>query len=129
MCGWYPRRSLEKVVPPSEPLGEEDEPNLPRSGFWIEVRDAKERPCYRRVIGDPMPDTAEVPAEDGHFTRIKAARENVTFALLVPDLDEADHVSLLRGTPIAGAAPGARSGEIARLPLRAADREDGKRSQ
>jgi hypothetical protein len=118
------RRRLEAVVPPSEPIGEESEQR--RTGFWIEVRDAEERPVYRRVIADPLPDEIEVSAEDGTFARRKAGAADATFALLVPDLDEADHVSLVRGTAIAGAARRPRSGEVGRLPLRDPDLQSGE---
>ena len=43
-------RPLAKIVPPSEPIGDDDLHGQPRSGFWIEVRDEQERPRYRRVI-------------------------------------------------------------------------------
>lgn len=119
------RRRLETVVPPSEPIGEENEQNMQRrTGFWIEVRDAEERPCYRRVIADPLPDSIEAPTAGGGFTRRKVTPRHATFALLVPEIEEADHVSLLRGTPVAGAALRARFGEVARLPLRDPDQQD-----
>jgi hypothetical protein len=124
------RRHLESVVPPSEPIGGEHEEKMQRrSGFWLELRDAEERPCYRRVVADPLPDEIEAPSAGGTFTRRKVLPGSTTFALLVPDLDEADHVSLLRGTAVAGVVSRARFGEIARLPLRAPDRRDGEGEQ
>jgi hypothetical protein len=113
------RRRVEMVVPPSELIGGPDEPSMDRrTGFWVEVRDARERPLYRRVIADPLPGNLEVSAGGGNFTRRKIAPGEVTFAVLVPDLGDGDHVSLLRGTPSTAGRLRARSGEVARLPLR-----------
>ena len=119
------RRRLESVVPPSEPIGGGHEENMQRrSGFWVELRDAEERPCYRRVVADPLPDEVEAPSAGGTFIRRKVSPGSTTFALLVPDLDEADHVSLLRGTAVAGVVTPGRFGEIAQLPLHDPDLKD-----
>lgn len=118
------RRRLTKVVPPSEPIDDQEAGRAGQwSGFWIEVRDDRDRVRYRRVVADPLAGEVEVPGGDGSFTRRESARASAAFALLVPDLPDADHVSLVRG----GAAPAAtarafalaaRTGEVARLSLR-----------
>ena len=116
------RRRLAKVAPPSEPLEEEERGGQRRSGFWIEVRDDEDRLRYRRVVADPLAGEVEVPGDAGSFTRRPVAPDSVTFALLVPDIDGAEHVSLMRG-PSEGAAArqtgrlADRTGEIARLSL------------
>jgi hypothetical protein len=109
------RRRLNALVPPSDEV--EDVDSRGRAGFWIEVRDAAGNPSYRRVMADPLADEIEVSEEDGTLFRRRITAGAITFALLVPDLDGADHVALLRGVP-AGGRPGVAAGEVARLPLR-----------
>lgn len=115
------RRRLAKVVPPSEPLDDELVTTTGRAGFWVEVRDADERVRYRRVLPDPLSGEVEVPGGQGSFTRQTSAQASATFALLVPDVPGADHVSLLRGGPPArgpqALGTAGRTGEIARLAL------------
>jgi len=117
------RRRLTKVVPPSEPLEDPESGTAEQwSGFWLEVRDERERVRYRRVVADPLSGEVEVPGGDGSFTRRASARASATFALLVPDLPDADHVSLVRGgaaptAPDAAFALAESTGEVARLPL------------
>jgi hypothetical protein len=109
------RRQVEMILPPSDPLEE-----VPRGvGFWAELRDADERALYRRVMADPLEADIEVPGEPGEpsFTRLPAPPGGA-FAVLVPDLAGADHVSLVRGEP--GVAR-ARAAEVARLPLTGED--------
>lgn len=133
------RRRLTKIVPPSEPLagaGSAQEGEAARSGFWLEVRDAADQVRYRRVVPDPLAAEVEVPGPEGSFTRRPAAPG--AFALLVPDLPGADHVSLIRSgpLPVTGrtvSALAARTGEVARLALhddpgdgRAEDGADGR---
>lgn len=123
------RRRVTKVVPPSDPIDQEDRN---RSGFWIEVRDVADRARYRRVQPDPLARTVEVPAEDGGFTAREVDPRGTTFSVLVPDLDDGDHVALLRGGADPGPAGGPRTAspgppgptEVARLALRGDEREE-----
>lgn len=115
------RRRVRMTTPPSDPVEDVGE----RTGFWVEVRDARERVQYRRVMESPVDDDVEVPGDPGTgaLTRQPVSRRR-TFALLVPDLEQGDHVALLRATPVPGAAARARRTEIARLPLRATAPDD-----
>ena len=114
------RRRLAKVAPPTESFADAD-PAAPRSGFWIEVRDAQGRTRYRRAVPDPLTDRHEAPGPNGSFVQIRG-RGSDRFALLVPEIEDGEDVVLMRGTSIAGAAaaggPRRATGEIARLSLR-----------
>ena len=107
------RRRVEMIVPSTGPLAEAS----PATGFWVELRDAEERTRYRRAMPDPLEAEIEVPAEPGGegFAHVRAPGRR-TFSVLVPDIEGADHVALVRGgrTRRAGAP---RVEEIARLPL------------
>jgi hypothetical protein len=110
------RRRFDHVVPPSEPLADAEH----STGFRVELRAPDHRLLYVRFMPDPRLSQMEVPP--GHdaepFTRRPMARRSGTFALVVPELDEAQDVVLA----VRSAAPGAvrlHSDEVARFPLRA----------
>ena len=104
------RRRVEMIVPPAGPLDDAAR----AAGFWVELRDAEERTQYRRAMPDPLEAEVEVPAEPGAegFAHVRAPGRRA-FSVLVPDLDGADHVALVRG----GRGRRAGAQEIARLPL------------
>ena len=107
------RRRVEMIVPSTGPLADAS----PATGFWVELRDAEERTRYRRAMPDPLEAELEVPAEprgEG-FAHVRAPARR-TFSVVLPDIEGADHVALVRGgrTRRAGAP---RVEEIARLPL------------
>ena len=108
------RQRVEMTVPPTEPLAEA----APTAGFWAELRDVRERTRYRLLIPDPVEAGIEVPPEPGGegFTHVPDSGPRV-FSVLVPDLDGADHVTLVRSgrTRRAGST---RREEVARLPLK-----------
>jgi len=112
-------RRVEMTLPPTDPLGE----LAGVTGAWIELRDAGGRPRYRRIVADPLEAETEVPDEPGKhpFTRVPARRHRRAFAILVPDVEDADHVAVLRArVPSGAAAAGPRIEVLARLPLREA---------
>jgi hypothetical protein len=107
------------TVPPSDPLDYE----ASTVGFWTELRDADDQALYRRVMADPFEADVEVPGKRGDpsFTR-RPAPPRGSFAVLVPDLPGADHVSLIRGeAPTTAGVARARPTEVARLLLRGED--------
>jgi hypothetical protein len=85
------RQDVEMAVPPSDALrGFEEE-----SGFWIELRDAKNNVLYRRVHEDPIRSEVEAFEEDGSATRAIVDKPSGVFTVLVPDIPEADHVAVV----------------------------------
>jgi hypothetical protein len=103
---------IEMVVPPSDILaGFESE-----QGFWIEVRTARDDLLYRQVIPDPFRPEIEVFSSDPDqsIARVRLDRPSGTFAVLIPETPEADHINLV------SAAPGIKrsAAELARFNIR-----------
>ncbi len=73
---------LDMIAPPS--IGER--PEVGKSGgFWMELRDAKDRTLFHRVLDNPLGDSVEVHSPDGKIRRIFGdVKENV-FEVLLPD--------------------------------------------
>ena len=121
------RQPVEMITPPSDMLsGYEDE-----QGFWIEVRNDQEETLHRRVMQDPLRRDVEVFLPDPEQSVVRAPVENPmgSFSVVIPDLEEADHVALLSsGAPSAAArgvspeaaarAPAGPASEFARFSLR-----------
>jgi len=54
-------------------------------GFWMELRDARDRVLFHRVLDTPLGDSVEVHSPDGRIERVfGTAKENV-FDVLLPD--------------------------------------------
>jgi hypothetical protein len=109
------RQRVEMIPPPG------DRPADQRSaqGMWVEVRDAGRNALYRRVLHDPVRHDTEVFSDDPErsVARVPVERPRGTFAVLVPDLEAADHVAFV-GSRL-GRTPGlAPAAEIARFALR-----------
>ena len=106
------RQDVEMATPPSDPLqGYEGQ-----SGFWFEVRDAKEKLLYRRVMSNPIPFDVEAHDPETGSRRYEVAKPRGVFAVLVPDLKEADSLSLMSSP----SEPKKRAGPakpLARFPL------------
>jgi hypothetical protein len=86
------QQSVEMVLPPSDPVGGIEG----QKGFWYELRDAQDRPLYRRVMHNPMQEDVEVFSED---PRQSVARQTVpnrkgVFVVVVPDTAEGQTVTL-----------------------------------
>ena len=127
------RQPVDMIAPPTDKLsGYEDE-----QGFWIEVRNAREQTLHRLVMEDPLRRDVEVFSPDPERSVYRAPVEKPSgiFVVVVPELEEADHVSLMSsGAPSATArdvspeaasrAPAGPATEFVRFSLRP-EREGG----
>jgi hypothetical protein len=98
------RQTLEMRAPPPDViLSEERAPRLARkpvlSGYWIELRDGRGRPLYRRVLYDPLGTSLEAPTEDGSWTRVTVEQPSNLFSVVVPNLPNARSVALVGSPP------------------------------
>lgn len=121
------RRPVDMIAPPTDQLsGYEGE-----QGFWIEVRNAREETLHRLVMEDPLRRDVEVfsPSREHSVSRAPVEKVSGSFVVVVPELEEADHVSLMSsGAPSAAArdvspeaasrAPAGPATEFARFSLR-----------
>ncbi|MBH1938792.1 hypothetical protein I5Q34_31805 [Streptomyces sp. AV19] len=108
------RQRVEMVPPPGDPL----HPEQDLHGFWVEVRDAGLHPLYRRVMHPPVRHDAEVFSDDPErsLARVPVDEPKGAFAVLVPDLADADHIALVSSPPAPGATA-APATEVARFAL------------
>lgn len=117
------RQPVEMVVPPADPVSQEAE-----LGSWVEVRSGQEATLYRRMMPDLFRHDTEVFSPDPQKSVSRAPLDDVagSFSVVVPELDEADHVALLSSAlPSRAGAVGDQSapgftgaGEIARFAFR-----------
>jgi hypothetical protein len=126
------RRPVEMIAPPGDELSGSEQ------GFWIEVRDEKDDTLHRLVMEDPLSRDVEVFSPDAEQSvyRVPVEKPSGLFVVVVPDLEEADHVTLMSsGAPSAAArevspeaasrAPAGPAAEFARFSLRP-DSEGGR---
>ncbi|EME97960.1 hypothetical protein J7W19_28285 [Streptomyces mobaraensis NBRC 13819 = DSM 40847] len=87
-------------------------------GFWVEVRDGRQRPLYRRVMHPPVRHDAEVFSDDAErsLARVPVDEPKGTFAVLVPEIEGADHVALV-SSPLTPGPTVAAAAEVARFSL------------
>ena len=110
------RQPMEMVTPPTDALsGYEGE-----QGFWIEVRSDQDETLYRWVMQDPLRQDVEVFSPDPKepVTRRPVEKPSGSFSVVVPDLEEADHVALLSSRAPSAHAPARPATEFARFSLR-----------
>jgi hypothetical protein len=115
------RQPVEMIAPPTDQLsGYEGE-----QGFWIEVRNDREEALHRRVMQDPLRQDVEVFSPDPEHSvyRVPVEKVSGSFVVVVPELEEADHVSLMSSAAPSAAAR-APANEFARFSLRP-EREGG----
>jgi hypothetical protein len=115
------RQPVEMIAPPTDQLsGYEGE-----QGFWIEVRNDREETLHRRVMQDPLRRDVEVFSPDPEHSvyRVPVEKVSGSFVVVVPELEEADHVSLMSSAAPSAAAR-APANEFARFSLRP-EREGG----
>jgi hypothetical protein len=107
---------IEMVAAPSDPVtGYQGE-----RGFWVEVRDSAGRVLHRRVLADPLEDSVEVFSDDptASISRMPVRRPQGSFEVLVPDLDQADHLAVMAsGPPTGGTRSRPPAAEVARFTL------------
>ena len=93
------RQPVEMIAPPTDQLsGYEGE-----QGFWIEVRTDQEQTLHRRVMQNPLRQDVEVFSPDPEqpsVSRVPLLEEKPSgsFVVVVPELDEADHLTLMSST-------------------------------
>lgn len=109
------RQEVDVAAPPSENL-ERHQPER-RSGFWVELQARDGRTLYRGVIRHPIRASAEVVAEEGGFTNQVSVAERGAFSLLVPNLPEADDLTLY-SSPIDRPHLPEPATELMRVPVR-----------
>jgi hypothetical protein len=112
------RQPVETITSPTDALsGYEGQ-----QGFWVEVRSGQDEVLYRQVRDDPLRHDVEVFSPDPAQSvfRIPVENPSGTFSVLVPDLDEADHVALISSAAPDMAPEAARGSatELARFSLR-----------
>jgi hypothetical protein len=119
------RQSIEKRVRASDPILKHGEAGQ-YSGFWIELRDAKDQTIYRRVLNNPLQSSVEVPSDNPNqsFERHTIENPRGTFFVIIPDLDQADSIVIFSSPhePEFKGRAGAR--EIARMSLKEDYRQD-----
>lgn len=72
-------------------------------GFWVEVRDERERPLYRRTMRDPVVRDLETIADDDRLTRIPYDQPG-HFSIVVPAVAGMKSVLLVNAAPGVAAA-------------------------
>jgi hypothetical protein len=113
------RQPVEMIIPPTDALsGYEGE-----QGFWVEVRSGQDETLHRRVMDDPLRQDVEIfsPDPEQSVARTPVEKPSGIFTVLVPDLDEADHVALMSSAAPSIAPEMAARGpatELARFSLR-----------
>jgi hypothetical protein len=109
------QQSVEMVLPPSDPV----QGVKGQKGFWYELRDAQDRPLYRRVMHNPMREDVEVFSDDPRqsVTRQIVPNRKGIFAVVVPDTEEG-HTVTLSGSPRRVQLAHQPATEIARFALR-----------
>jgi hypothetical protein len=83
---------LQMITPPQ--VGE-----LPKAGkhggFWIELRDAKNRVLAHRLISPTQLNSVEIHSPDGKIEREFGEVKEGVFEVLLPDEDDAEFVVLM----------------------------------
>ena len=112
---------LPMITPPQP--GERPEAGK-HGGQWFELRNGDNRVLAHRLIDQSLFNSVEVHSPDGKIRREFGPPRDITFEVLLPDVDDA-RFAVLMGEPFAASAPGgkqtqrtrARSGEIERFDL------------
>jgi hypothetical protein len=110
------KERLEMVTQASDALEDFDQ----KIGFWLELRGSQGELLYRQVLNDPFRSDVEVfqepDEEGGAIVRAPIEKASGYLILVVPDLAQADHISLVRTEPEVDAQQ-LRVVEIASIPV------------
>jgi hypothetical protein len=104
----HKRTPRRKPAPPGATLDREPPPNV----VVVELRSADGTAHFRRLLADPIPQSAEVSDEDGSYHRVADARPSGGFSVVVPRPAGPVEVVVSAGPAVelaqrgAGAAPG-----------------------
>ncbi|MCU7495158.1 MAG: hypothetical protein HF314_18530 [Ignavibacteria bacterium] len=99
---------VKKTVMPSDRLPLELD--RPLSGFWYELRNAAGDVLYRRIIGNPIKNSIDLPAEKepDHLVHYESIPDEKTFSILVPAFAEGTQL-ILFSSPL---EPSARTSSV-----------------
>jgi len=104
---------ITMFVPASDPLDAQP----PSSGFWLELRASDERTLFRRLMHDPIGHDREIFPEQpgGEIFRRPVARPEGVFSVVVPEIKDAETLTLHGSTAGAPERYHAAAHEIARI--------------
>jgi hypothetical protein len=90
------QQPVEMTVPPSDPLRGYEE----HKGFWAEVKNARDKTLFRRVLHNPTRNDAEVFSDDTEqsISREPAPKRTGVFVVVVPDTEKGHEVTLSRSS-------------------------------
>jgi hypothetical protein len=95
------------------PAGETERIEEGQAGSWVELRDANEQVLYQRTLHKPIRFEMEaVDSESGTMRWYTIDQPTGVFELLVPDIPEAETVSVYASPADAASEP---AGEVVRL--------------
>jgi len=112
------RHFLNKRAQSSDPILDKEK-DKPRSGFWIDLRDANERPIYRQVLHNPVPVSVEIHTDDKNNPIRREVNPNpeAVFGVLIPDLPNAESLVIV-SSPLKADAMFEPASDLARFSLR-----------
>ena len=109
------RQRVDMIAPPGEP----DRIARHAIGSWVELRDVRNRVLYQRVVSQPIRFETETfgerPGDPLGWRPV--ADPSGSFALVVPDLPDAERVALF-SPPLKAEAAGEPASELLSVPLR-----------
>jgi hypothetical protein len=85
-----------------------------QAGFWVELRDARDRVLHRHVMHNPIAYDREAPSGDPQrpFTRVAIKEPEGVFTVMVPDLAETHSVHVFASPPSKHAEPAKEVGRF-----------------
>lgn len=104
------QQPVEMIALPSDST----EPSESQSGFWYQLDDARGAPLYRHVAQHPIRYDQEVFFDDDEHTvrRVPVEQPSGVFTVVVPDIEEAERVSLHSSPIRTGFSPDATTAAV-----------------